>query len=207
MSQRKVLKVSYHGKRQLIRYKLGSTYDEILKTIMQHFQIPYKRKSATSLKLTNEAGKVFSKRHLKNYLLLFPSPKITFHLQSNQQTTVSSGKNLRILPRSNNAINTVTTKQQKSRKRQRESDYEYDPTYPTTPVFRMNCFIGVYPSECSPPPTKRVRFSESSNSIRIIPARSETKEIVEGALRRTSSFMGEYPQMATQTKLTAEHLN
>ncbi|XP_050331879.1 uncharacterized protein LOC126760344 [Bactrocera neohumeralis] len=196
MSQRKILKVAYHGNHQLIRYKLGSTYDEILKTIMQHFQIPSKRKSASSLKLTNEAGKVFSKRQLKNYLLLFPNTKITFHLQSNQQTTASSERKLSILPRSNIAINTVTTNQQKSRKRQRETDYEYDPTYPTTPVFRMNCFIGVCPSNCSPPPTKRVRFSESSNSIRIIPARSETKDVVQGALRRTSSFVGQYPQMA-----------
>lgn len=160
---------------------------------MQHFQIPYKRKSATTLKLTNEAGKVFSKRQLKNYLLLFPNPKTTFHLQNNQQTTASSGRNLKILPRSNNAINTVTTMQQKSRKRQRESDYEYDPTYTTTPVFRMNCFIGVYPSKCSLPPTKRVRFSESSNRIRIIPERSETTAAVKGALQRTSSFVGEYP--------------
>lgn len=173
---------------------------------MQHFQIPYKRKSATTLKLTNEAGKVFSKRQLKNYLLLFPNPKITFHLQSNQQTTASSRRNLKILPRSNNAINTVTTMQQKSRKRQRESDYEYDPTYTTTPVFRMNCFIGVYPSKCSLPPTKRVRFSESSNRIRSIPERSETTAAVKGALQRTSSFVGEYPEMATQAKLTAEHL-
>nr|XP_014100556.1 uncharacterized protein LOC106625255 isoform X3 [Bactrocera oleae] len=193
MSQRRILKVAYHGNRQLIRYKLGSTYAEILKTIMQHFQIPYKRKSATTLKLTNEAGKVFGKRQLKNYLLLFPNPKTTFHLQNNQQTTASSGRNLKILPRSNNAINTVTTMQQKSRKRQRESDYEYDPTYTTTPVFRMNCFIGVYPSKCSLPPTKRVRFSESSNRIRIIPERSETTAAVKGALQRTSSFVGEYP--------------
>nr|XP_014100555.1 uncharacterized protein LOC106625255 isoform X2 [Bactrocera oleae] len=189
MSQRRILKVAYHGNRQLIRYKLGSTYAEILKTIMQHFQIPYKRKSATTLKLTNEAGKVFGKRQLKNYLLLFPNPKTTFHLQNNQQTTASSGRNLKILPRSNNAINTVTTMQQKSRKRQRESDYEYDPTYTTTPVFRMNCFIGVYPSKCSLPPTKRVRFSESSNRIRIIPERSETTAAVKGALQRTSSFV------------------
>uniref|UniRef100_A0A0K8UCN3 Uncharacterized protein n=1 Tax=Bactrocera latifrons TaxID=174628 RepID=A0A0K8UCN3_BACLA len=207
MCQRRILKVAYHGKRQLIRYKLGGSYNEILKTIMQHFQILCKRKSTTSLMLTNEAGKVFSKRQLKNYILLFPSPKITFHLQTNQQTTESSGRNQKQLPRSNNAINTVTTKQQKCRKRQRETDYEYDPTYPTTPVFRMNCFIGVYPGKCSPPPTKRVRFSESSNSIKIIPARSETKEVVKGALQRTSSFVGEYPQMATQTKLTANHFN
>ncbi|XP_011179892.2 uncharacterized protein LOC105210558 isoform X1 [Zeugodacus cucurbitae] len=195
MSQRRVLKVSYHGNRQLIRYKKGSTYNEILKTIMKHFQIPCKRKSALILKLTNEAGKVFSKRQLTNYLSLFPTPKITFHLQNSKESTASSGKHLRVLPRNHKTIKTSITKQHRRQKRQHVSDYVYDPTYPTAAVFRMNCFVGVYPSKCAPPPVKRVRFSESSNSIRIIPARSLTPEPVKGALRRTNSFVGEYPQL------------
>lgn len=175
---------------------------------MQHFQIPCKRKLASVLKVTNEEGKVFSKRKLNNHLVLFPNPKITFYLHNNQQATASSGKNRIAFSGNNSVINSTTTMQQRNQKPKDESDYEYDPTYPTTPVFRMNCFKGVYPSKCSPPPKKRVRFSESSNSVIIIPGRSQTTtEVVKGALRRTSSFVGEYPQMATQSKLTEEHLN
>ncbi|XP_036320229.1 uncharacterized protein LOC118734632 [Rhagoletis pomonella] len=191
MAQRRNLKVSYHGNRRTIRYKMGNSCDEILKKIMLHFEIPRHHKS--SLLLTTETGKVFSGRQLRNYLQLFPNPHITFYLRYASKGTTKSDDNL-----SGSCAGT----NRKSLKRQRDAiDYDGDDeTYPTTPVFRMNCFIGAYPSKCSAPPAKRVRFSEALNRIKVIPARQQlTSKLVagEGTLRRMNSFVDEYPETAT----------
>ncbi|XP_067641761.1 uncharacterized protein [Eurosta solidaginis] len=195
MSQHGCLKISYHGNRRLVGYKLGSGYEEILETALQLFKIPCHRKS--SLLFANAMGKIFSRRQLDSYLAQQPNPKITFYLRyknngggSKTKPTIKTKAVIRI------SSTGAMTQTPKSLKRRRDNNDDgadnddYDPSYPTTPVFRMNCFIGVYPSKCSPPPPeKRVRFSENLNSIRIIPARAQISDVARApALPRTQSF-------------------
>ncbi|XP_004535106.1 uncharacterized protein LOC101461531 [Ceratitis capitata] len=199
MSQRRILAVYYQGNRQLIRYTFGTTAKQILRTIMRELRIP--RSQQHALVLTDMTGKAYTKRQINKYLTYFPDPRKTFYVEKVSKNDLTVRRTVSKTSLEDAKIDTPTTATPPTNnKRQRSYDNDdimmHDSVCPWTPVFRMKCFSGTYP-----PPAKRVRFCDSLNTTRVIPAQFNT--IVEGALHRTASFICTYPaDTLTTAKLT-----
>lgn len=117
---------------------------------MSIFGIPEDQRDA--LILSNSKSYVFDAQLLEYFLLLFPSPEITFHLRLDWQQLRRGLSKARPLKRKRTIDLDVASDQSviKEKKKQNEEQVQ-EQDYKAVAVYRQNCFLGSLPSNGAVP--------------------------------------------------------
>ncbi|EDX02269.2 uncharacterized protein LOC6525325 [Drosophila yakuba] len=137
---RSSLKILFQGETSLISCESSSTYEEVISQAMSRFAIPETQRKA--LILTNGKDYVFEAHLLEYFLLLFPSPEITFHLKFDWSKMRRSLGQTDSLKRKCLVDSEQTEGQKEEDQEKEDSVLQYKPV----PVYRMNCFLGSLPT-------------------------------------------------------------
>ncbi|XP_017485816.1 PREDICTED: uncharacterized protein LOC108374338 [Rhagoletis zephyria] len=145
-----VLKVSYRKQLSIINYEPTNRYEQIIKLIIQRFNIPATHERA--LLVSTENGRIFDRLLFDYFLTLFPNPNIIFYIRYDYNRAQSL---LQPLQQRQEEITTTTIESSDDTNMKKEKgkvnlcgDEEEDQQslYNFTPVYRMNCFIYEYPT-------------------------------------------------------------
>ncbi|XP_044317028.1 uncharacterized protein LOC123037979 [Drosophila rhopaloa] len=142
---RSTLKILFQGKTSMVTCGSSNSYEDVISQAMSRFDIPESQRSA--LILTNGKNYVFEEHLLEYFLLLFPCPKITFHLKFDWSQMRRSLTQPEALKRKRPVEQNQADGQKAGEKEKEEPVLDYKPV----PVYRMNCFLGSLPGEGAVP--------------------------------------------------------
>ncbi|XP_054728243.1 uncharacterized protein LOC129237488 [Anastrepha obliqua] len=138
-----VLKVSYRKRLSIVHYEPTNCYDQIIKLIIQSFNIPASHERA--LLISTENGRIFDRLLFDYFLTLFPNPSIIFYIRYDYNRAVSILQSIQQQQQQEikTAIESSDINMEEEKKVNNECEAD---KYKFTPVFRMNCFIYEYPT-------------------------------------------------------------
>ncbi|XP_014098527.2 uncharacterized protein [Bactrocera oleae] len=126
-----------------IHYESTNRYEQIIKLIIQRFNIPASHE--TALLISTENGRIFDKLQFDYFLTLFPNPSMVFYIRYDYNRAVG----ILLSPQPQEEIVKTTTESSdiEMKKRSENQAGEVDQCASQfTPVYRMNCFIYEYPT-------------------------------------------------------------
>ncbi|XP_017028660.1 uncharacterized protein Corp [Drosophila kikkawai] len=187
MAARSCLKVLFQGETSFIICESFHTYEEVISQAMSHFGIPKNHRDA--LTLSNGQGYVFEAQLLEYFLLLFPSPEITFHLRLDWQqlrrglTQTRPQKRKRPVER----VDVSSTGSQKVTIEEEKPNEEQAPVqdYKPVAVYRQNCFLGALPSNGAAAVRRQNCFLREQKQQRREEPRPRSQPEVEEELTQT----------------------
>ncbi|XP_018801232.1 PREDICTED: uncharacterized protein LOC108976515 [Bactrocera latifrons] len=136
--------VCYRKQISNIHYEATNRYEQIIKLIIQRFNIPASHE--TALLISTENGRIFDKLQFDYFLTLFPNPSMVFYIRYDYNRAVGILQSTQ--PQEDVAKTTIEScdiqMKNKSENQVGENDDQCASKF--TPVYRMNCFIYEYPT-------------------------------------------------------------
>uniref|UniRef100_W8BMG2 Uncharacterized protein n=2 Tax=Ceratitis capitata TaxID=7213 RepID=W8BMG2_CERCA len=180
MAEHGNIKVCYRKQITNINYEATNRYEQIIKLIIQRFNIPPAHEAA--LLISTENGRIFEKQQFDYFLTLFPNPNITFYIRYDYNRAMSLFLQS-TLPQEEmpNAIATEARACDAQVKHEKVNPANEDDqsSIKFTPVYRMNCFIYEYPTKL-----KSVNGSGVKKRKPSIEKRSPRSEFVKRVKKR-----------------------
>ncbi|XP_020802130.1 uncharacterized protein LOC110179086 [Drosophila serrata] len=156
MAAKSCLKILFQGETSFIICESFHTYEEIISQAMSNFGIPENHRDA--LTLSNGQGYVFEAQLLEYFLLLFPTPEITFHLRLDWQqlrrgiSQIRSQKRKRPVERVDDGQKVPMEREKPNEEQVQVQDYK------PVAVYRQNCFLGSLPGNGAAPVRRQNGF-------------------------------------------------
>uniref|UniRef100_A0A0A1WPB4 Ribosomal RNA large subunit methyltransferase L n=1 Tax=Zeugodacus cucurbitae TaxID=28588 RepID=A0A0A1WPB4_ZEUCU len=173
--------VCYRKQISNINYASTNRYEQIIKLIIQRFNIPAAHE--TALLISTENGRIFDKLQFDYFLTLFPNPSIVFYIRYDYNRAVSLLQGTQ--PQQEIVKTTIECSDIKMKKKS-ENRLGEDEQMATkfTPVYRMDCFIYEYPT-----PTIKLTNDSVRKQKPIMKKQSPRSEFVKRVKKRLQ--MGE----------------
>ncbi|XP_037943190.1 uncharacterized protein LOC119676039 [Teleopsis dalmanni] len=134
------LKMTYCGLTRYLICEVNCSYEDIIEKILNQFDIP--KEYGSSILITNGNGYIFNKDSLLYFLVLFPSPEITFFIRLDSCDFQINTKRFRLTADDSQLefypANTMECP--------KTTSTIEDNVYKAVPVYRQHCFLGKFPA-------------------------------------------------------------